>query len=141
MKKRMMPSRQHLRGPRERSLLNEVSLVSASPSGSPEQFQGRWAASAHLAADEPSIRLALTLAESVAYDAGDHARAAALAQAVIDPADHPATITFTLDPCAGSRELALDALRSHLGQSARDLDTRNWACYAEIMRAISAAAR
>lgn len=136
----MMPSRHHLRDPRDRGLLNEASLVSASPSGPPEQFQGRWAASAHLAADEPSIRLALTLAGSVAYDAGDRARAAALAQAVVDPADRHVTITFTLNSGAGSRELALDTLRSHLGQSARDLDNRNWARYAEIMRAISAAA-
>jgi hypothetical protein len=137
----MMPSRHHLRGPHGRGLLNEASLVSASPSGAPEHFQGRWAASAHLPADEPSIRLALTLAESVAYDAGDRARAAALAQAVVDPADRHATITFTLGYGAGSRELALDALRSYLGQSARDLDNRNWARCAEIMRAISAAAR
>jgi len=137
----MMPSRHHLRGRRDRNLFNEVSLVSASPSGTPEHLRGRCAASARLAADEPSIRLALTLAESVAFDAGDRARAAALAHAAVDPADYHATITFTLNCGAGDRERALDTLRSYLGQSARDLDNRNWAHYAEIMRAISAAAR
>ncbi|MDD4865664.1 MAG: hypothetical protein PHQ28_00550 [Mycobacterium sp.] len=100
----------------------------------------RWVASAHLEENGPSVHLALTLAQSVSFDRGDRRRAVALARAVIDHTDRYVTVTFTLSP-AVERADAIDLLRTHLGQAASDLDSRNWGNYARIIRVISAAAQ
>jgi hypothetical protein len=100
----------------------------------------RWSVSVHLEVDGAALQMAFTLAESVAYDGGDRARAVALARVVVDHSGDYTTITFTIGP-ARDRAAALDVLRTHLGRSASDLDRRNWSTHARIMRAVSAQAK
>ncbi|AGB27187.1 hypothetical protein Mycsm_07090 (plasmid) [Mycobacterium sp. JS623] len=89
--------------------------------------------------DRAAIELALTLAQSLAYDTGDHSRAIALARMSIHQELARVSVNFLAGP-APTRMHAVESLRTNLGQAALDLDSRRWSEQAQLLRTLSAAA-
>lgn len=89
--------------------------------------------------DCATVELAMTLAQSLAYDNGDRSRAVALARMSIHQDLARVSVTFLAGP-APTRMDAVENLRTALGQAAIDLDSRCWSEQAQLLRTLSAAA-
>ncbi|WP_267295927.1 hypothetical protein [Mycobacterium hackensackense] len=89
--------------------------------------------------DCATVELAMTLAQSLAYDNGDRSRAVALARMSIHQDLARVSVNFLAGP-APTRMDAVESLRTDLGQAALDLDSRRWCEQAQLLRALSAAA-
>lgn len=99
----------------------------------------RYVVGIDLQGDCASVELALTLAQSLAYDNGDHSRAVALARMSIHQEFARVSVNFLAGP-APTRMDAVENLRTDLGQAALDLDGRRWSEQAQLLRTLSAAA-
>lgn len=102
--------------------------------------QSRFVVSVHLRGDRNDIDLALTLAQSLAYDNGDRGRAVALARLTMRESDFGVTVSFAVGP-APTRHEAVENLRTDLGRAALDLASRRWVEQAQLLRTLSAAAK
>jgi hypothetical protein len=99
----------------------------------------RYVVGIDLHGDRTAVELALTLAQSLAYDNGDHSRAVTLARMNIHQNLARVSVNFLAGP-APTRRDAVERLRTHLGQAALDLDGRRWSEQAQLLRTLSAAA-
>ena len=101
----------------------------------------RYVVGVHLDGDRSTVDLALTLAQSLAYDNGDRSRAITLARMrILHEAPDRVSVSFIVGP-SRTRADAVESLRTDLGLAALDLASRHWGEQAQLLRALSASAK